>query len=251
MEEAKVKKVKDWKLPRNATEVQCFLGFMGYYCYFIKGYSQIAQPLLDLTKKSTSWHWGEDQQKAFNELKTRMCSRPILMNPDLSKTFYLQTDASSTGVGAVLTQEVEGSKKCKPIAYFSCTFSLAESNYNIYKKEFLAVIKAIENWRAHLIWTEKPFIIETDHKNLTYWKEPKKLTGRTVRWHKKLQDYNFKIVHIAGKSNSPADALSRMHQKDEDKITKLTPLISPDAFLNVFEAGNLGTVEHEVVETQK
>ena len=214
-------------------------------------YSQIARPLLDLIKKSTSWHWGESQQKAFEELKNRMCSRPILINPDPSKTFYLQTDASSTPAGAVLTQEVKGSKKCKPVAYFSCTFSLAESNYDIYKKEFLVVIKVIKNWRAHLIWTEKPFIIEMDHKNLTYWKEPKKLMGRTARWHKKLQDYNFKIIHIAGKSNGPADALSRMHQKDKDETTKLTPLISPDAFLSVFEAGDPGTVEHEVVEAQE
>jgi len=74
MEEAKVKKVKDWKPPRNTTEVQCFLGFTGYYCYFIKGYSQIARPLLDLTKKTTAWHWDNDQQKAFDELKARMCS---------------------------------------------------------------------------------------------------------------------------------------------------------------------------------
>jgi hypothetical protein len=172
------------------------------------------------------------------------------MNPDPSKTFYLQTDASSTGAGVVLTQKVKGSKKCKLVVYFLCIFSPAESNYDIYEKEFLAVIKAIENWRAHLIWTEKPFIIKTDHKNLMYWKEPKKLTGRTARWHKKLQDYNFKIVHITGRTNRPADALSRMHQKEEDETPKPTPLISPDAFLNVFEAGDLGTVEHEVVEAQ-
>ena len=82
----------------------------------------------------------------------------------------------TTGAGAVLTQEAEGSKKQKPIAYFSCTFSPVEANYDIYEKEFLVVIKAIKHWRAHLIWTEQPFIIETDHKNLTYWKEPKKLT---------------------------------------------------------------------------
>jgi hypothetical protein len=138
------------------------------------------------------------------------------MNPDPSKMFYLQTDMSSIGAGAVLTQEVEGSKKHKLVAYFSCTFSLAELNYNIYEKGFLVVIKAIENWRAHLIWTEKPFIIETNHKNLMYWKEPKKLTGRTTRWHEKLQDYTFKIVHIAGKSNGPVDTPSRMHQKDND-----------------------------------
>ena len=99
----------------------------------------------------------------------------------------------------------------KTITYFSCTFSPAEANYDIYEKEFLAVIKAINNWRAHLIWMKEPFIIKTNYKNLTYWKELKKLTGRTARWHEKLQDYNFKIVHIAGKNNGPADALSRMH----------------------------------------
>ena len=73
------------------------------------------------------------------------------MNPDPSKMFYLQTDASSTGAGEVLTQEVKGSKKRKPVTYFLCTFSPAESNYDIYGKEFLVVIKAIKNWRAYLI----------------------------------------------------------------------------------------------------
>jgi len=68
MEEAKVEKVKHWKPPCNTTEVRRFLGFTGYYRYFIKGYLQIVQPLLDLTKQSTTWHWGTDQQKAFDEL---------------------------------------------------------------------------------------------------------------------------------------------------------------------------------------
>ena len=85
---------------------------------------------------------------------------------------------------------------------------------------------------------------------MTYWKEPRKLTGRTARWHEKLQDYNFKIVHIAGKTNGPADALSRMHKEEENKTPKLMSLISPDAFLNVFEAGDLGMVEYEVMEAQ-
>jgi hypothetical protein len=226
MEEAKVEKVKHWKPPCNTTEVRRFLGFTGYYRYFIKGYLQIVQPLLDLTKQSTTWHWGTDQQKAFDELWAKMCDKPVLMNPDPTKTFYLQTDASSSRAGAVLTQELDGSKKWKPIAYFSYTFSPAEANYNIYEKEFLAVIKAIEHWRAHLIWTKQPFIIETDHKNLTYWKEPKKLTGRTARWHEKMQDYNFKIIHIPGKWNGPADALSRMHQEEEQEESKLTPLVT-------------------------
>jgi len=83
-----------------------------------------------------------------------------------------------------------------------------EQNYDIYEREFLGVIKALEHWCPYLIWTEQLFIIKTDHKNLTYWKSPKKLMGRMARWHEKLQDYNFKILHISGKTNTPADVLS-------------------------------------------
>src|SRR5713101_8101587 len=98
---------------------------------------------------------------------------------------------------------------------------------------------------------KKPFVIKTEHKNLMYWKEPKKLTGRIARWHEKLQDYNFKIVHIPGKTNGPADALSRMDQEEENREPKLTPLISSDAFLNIFEAGDPRMLEDEVVQTQR
>ena len=116
--------------------------------------------LPSIAKKGTPWHWGNDQQKAFDDLKSRMCQQLVLVNLDLRKTFYLQTDALTTSVGAVLSQEVDNGKK-RPVAYFSCTFSPAEANYDIYEKEFLAVIKAIQNWRAYLIWTKQPFIILT------------------------------------------------------------------------------------------
>jgi hypothetical protein len=113
-----------------------------------------------------------------------MCDKPILRHPDFEKTNYLQTDASAYGAGAVLSQdEDESGRKTKrhPIAFYSATFTPTEQNYDVYEREFLAVKKALEHWRAYLIWTEKPFIIETDHENLTYWKNPKKLTGRTAR----------------------------------------------------------------------
>jgi hypothetical protein len=111
MEEAKVDKVKEWKPPQDVTQVRHFLGFTGYYCYFIKNYSQLAQPLLDLTKKGTPWHWDDNQQKAFKTLKQRMCEKPILANPDSNKMFYLQTDALTSGAGVVLSQEVDSGKK--------------------------------------------------------------------------------------------------------------------------------------------
>ena len=158
-------------------EVRRFLGFTGYYRYFIQGYSQIARPLLDLTKQATPWHWEKDQQSAFDTLKTKMCSKPVLRQPDFDKTFYLQTDASAYGVGAVLSQEGESTTqkpKRHPVAYYSATFTPTEQHYDIYEREFLAVLKALEHWRPYLIWTNQPFIVKTDHKNLTFWKSPRK-----------------------------------------------------------------------------
>jgi hypothetical protein len=183
MEEGKVEKVKNWLPPRNLKEVRQFLGFTGYYRYFIKGYSVIAKPLLELTRQATPWHWDPPQQNTFKMLKTKMCEKPVLQQPDFTKTFYLQTDASAYGVGAVLSQEgglpnsPTQKPKRHPIAYFSATFTPTEQNYNVYEREFLGVVKSLDHWHPYLIWTEKPFIIETDHENLTYWKAPKKLTG--------------------------------------------------------------------------
>ncbi len=112
------------------------------------------------------------------------------------------------------------------------------------------VIKALENWRAYLIWTKTPFIIETDHKNLTFWKSPKKLNGRMAWWHERLQDYDFRIVHIAGKTNTPADTLSRPPGMDIVEDSQKVALLPPELFLNVFGANSDGLLEHQIVLTQ-
>src|SRR6266478_3264533 len=112
-------------------------------------------PFLDLTKKAVVWHWGESQHKAFEELKTCMCSRPVLTQPDFNKPFFLQTDASAYGVGAILSQEGEhhavASQKPKlhPIAFYSATFTPTERNYDIYEQELLAIMKALTHWRHY------------------------------------------------------------------------------------------------------
>ena len=134
MDPSKIKAVKEWPKPKTPTKVRAFLGFTGYYCYFIKGYSLIARPLLHLTKKATEWHWGDLQEQAFQELKNIMCGKPVLSQPDFNKKFYLQTDASTYGLGAVLSQDIgeaaNTSSRQKPtlhpVAYYSATFTPTE-----------------------------------------------------------------------------------------------------------------------------
>jgi RNase H-like domain found in reverse transcriptase/Reverse transcriptase (RNA-dependent DNA polymerase) len=105
MDDTKVEKVRNWRPPTNVTEVRKFLGFTGYYCYFIKDYSKIARPLLQLTHLTTTWHWDEDDQTAFETLRQAMINKPALRQPDFTKLFFLLTDASAYGVGAILLQE--------------------------------------------------------------------------------------------------------------------------------------------------
>ena len=85
MDPKKLQGVADYPVPRNPTDVRAFLGFTGYYRYFVQGYSQIARPLLDLTKKTEAWHWGPAQTRAFEMLKTKMCAAPILLQPNFNK----------------------------------------------------------------------------------------------------------------------------------------------------------------------
>jgi hypothetical protein len=154
MDDTKVEKVCNWRPPTNVTEVRKFLGFTGYYCYFIKDYSKIAWPLLQLTHLMSTWHWDEDEQTAFETLCQVMINKPVLRQPDFTKPFFLLTDASAYGVGAILSQEGGSSltpnlgqkPKLHPVAYYSATFTQTERNYNIYERELLAIIKAISYW---------------------------------------------------------------------------------------------------------
>jgi hypothetical protein len=176
--------------------------------------------------------------KAFEELKTRMCGSPVLIQPDVEKQFTLHVDALAYGVGAVLSQEGQQhtltptlaqwhKPTLHPVAYYSATFTPTEQNYDIYERELLAVMKALAHWRHYLGWTKQPFIIRTDHANLQYWKSPRNLNRRTARWHADLQEYDYILEYIPGKTNTAADALSRPpnadHGEDDNKNTTIIP----------------------------
>ena len=142
-----------------------FLGYANFYCRFIKGFSGIVKLLTRLTGKET-WTWGGEQEAAFEELKTRVCSNPVLTIPVDNAPFKVEADASNYAMGAILSQKQEG--KWHPIAYMSKAFSDTERNYEIYDKEMLAIMLALEEWRQYLMGALEDFEIWTDHQNLQY-----------------------------------------------------------------------------------
>ena len=105
MDPSKIQDVLNWPIPKNPTDVWSFLGFIGFYRYFIPKYSEITQPLLDLTKKLINFEWGPQQHQAFRELQQRICSSPVLIQPNFNRQFYLQADTSLYSIGAILSQE--------------------------------------------------------------------------------------------------------------------------------------------------
>jgi RNase H-like domain found in reverse transcriptase len=105
MDDTKVEKVCNLRTPTNVTEVRKFLGFTGYYHYFIRDYSKITRPLLQLTHLTTPWSWQTEEQMAFETLRKAMIDKPVLHQPDFTKPFFLLTDASAYGMGAILSQE--------------------------------------------------------------------------------------------------------------------------------------------------
>ena len=128
MDLVKVKGVADWNKPQNATDIRAFLGFTRFYRYFIKDYSKIAKPLTELTKKNAKFEWTKERNKAFEMLKTKMCEKPVLRQPDYTQRFFLATDASGFRMGAILAQQgsANGKPWMQPIAYYLATFTLTQ-----------------------------------------------------------------------------------------------------------------------------
>ncbi len=196
----------NYPTPKNVKQVRSFIGLCSHYRNFVTGFSLIAEPLIRLTRSNQPWVWEKSQQKSFDLLKDRMVQSPVLAHPDWSKPFYLQTDASKYGAGAVLAQK-DGNDKFHPIAYSSWLFDNAQRNYSTTERELLAIVLATRKWMTYLHGTQ--VFVETDHKPLAGkwdWKDP---YGKVTRWADELRRYNLTITYVKGKDNEHADALSR------------------------------------------
>ncbi|KAL9993804.1 putative nucleotidyltransferase, Ribonuclease H [Helianthus debilis subsp. tardiflorus] len=198
---SKVDSIRNWPAPRTPTEIRQFLGLAGYYRRFIKDFSKIAQPLTMLTQKGVTYRWGDSQETAFQYLKDRLCSAPILSLPEGTDDFVVYCDASIQGLGCVLMQ------RDKVIAYASRQLKIHERNYTTHDLELGAVVFALKIWRHYLYGTR--CTIYTDHRSLEHILKQKDLNMRQRRWVELLNDYECAIKYHPGKANVVADALSR------------------------------------------
>ena len=175
MDPVKVEGIRNWPRSTKVKDVCSFLGFCNFYRPFIRGFAHIARPLNELTKKDIEWNWTSRQEEVFNALKEHVTSEPVLAHPELDKQFEVEVDASGFALGAVLLQKKSDGKK-HPITYYSSTLNAAERNYDIYELEYLAIHRAMMHWRHFLAGSPHKIIIHSDHQNLTYWKDPQKLS---------------------------------------------------------------------------
>ena len=212
----KISAVRDWQAPKNVADVRSFLGFANFYRRFVKNYSLIALPISELTKNDVKFAWGEEQQKAFVELKRALCSAPVLLIPDPSLPYTLNCDACDYAVGATLQQD-QGNG-LQPVAYRSRKLTPAERNYDVREKEFLAIVDACSHWRQYL-HSDEPFRLLSDHDSIKYHRTMPNLTGRLARWVEKLAEFNYTVEHIPGVKNVVADALSRRPDYRADAST--------------------------------
>ena len=216
MDPVKLQGVSEWPRPQSKKDVQSFIGFTNFYRRFIKDYALIARPLHDLTGNS-DWEWSDRQEEAFKNLKKAMTSAPVLHLPSDHGQFMVECDSSDYATGAVISQK-QSDGKWHPIAYLSKSLNAVERNYDIYDKELLAIIRALEECRHLLEGAEEKVEIWTDHKNLEYFRTAKKLNRRQARWSLFLSRFNYNLHHRPGKKNRKPDGLTR--RTDHEKVEK-------------------------------
>jgi RNase H-like domain found in reverse transcriptase len=234
MDAVKLGGIRDWPVPTTLKQTQSFLGYGNFYWNFISHYSKLAQPLNDLTKKDKKFEWNTNCQEAFDTMKKRFMEEPVLLMPDQSKPFQIESDTSKVATGVVLTQ-LDSNGNRHPIAFLSKTFSETERKYEIYDQELLGIIWALKKWRHYIQGSGHMTIVYSDHKNLTYFWMAQKLNDRQARWLLCLSGFDLKLIHLPGTKMVQFDALSRYYGTDK-RMEEEDKVVLPDnLFINLLD----------------
>ncbi|KAK3527541.1 hypothetical protein QTP86_026647 [Hemibagrus guttatus] len=201
----KVRAMTEWPAPSTIRELQRFLGFANFYRRFIRNYSSVAAPLTSLLRgKPKKLNWTDQARAAFQRLKSSFTTAPILCHPDPDRPFLVEVDASSSGLGAVHSQQHGDPRRVHPCAFYSRKLTTAEVNYNVL----------------------------TDHRNLEYLRGAKRLNPRQARWALFFTRFQFTVSYRPGTKNGKAEALSRQSEGagdpgQPDLILPATALLAP------------------------
>jgi transposase InsO family protein len=271
----KISALKTWPVPQTLRELKSFLGFAGYYRRFVKGYSSIVKPLHSLTsgypplhkkskakltdirQKTNQYHdpkepfggrWTPACQQAFEAVIQSLTTAPVLAFADPQKPYILHTDASTTGLGAVLYQEQES--QLRIIGYASRGLSRSESRYPAHKLEFLALKWSVTEKFSDYLYGNQ-FTVVTDSNPLTYILTTAKLDATSYRWLAALSTFSFKLLYRPGRQNGDADGLSRRphgiladdlkSQKERERIQQFTQD-------HLSDPNNINAVDQSVVK---
>ncbi len=242
----KIQAVKNWPVPTTVTEVRSFMGLASYYRSFCPDFATIAKPLHRLTEKGREFVWTTECQSAFDTLKQRLISAPVLAYPDFKLPFILDTDASATGIGAVLSQLQDGQERV--IAYASRSLSKQERNYCVTRRELLAVVNYVKHFR-HYLWGVR-FTLRTDHSSLRWLTSFKEPEGQVARWIAVLSTYNYDLQYRPGKNHGNADALSRKNCPQCQRIAQKNEVTGLAASVNLVQLDNM-PIEHPVAAIEE
>src|SRR6202795_3427796 len=246
MDPKKVAGIRDWPIPKKLKELQGFLGFANFYRRFVKDFSKRAAPLHSLLKKNIEWKWRKEHQQAFENLKEAFTSEPILVYPDPKRPLRVEADSSGYATGSVLSMLCEDGK-WRPCAYLSKSLNEVERNYDIHDREMLSIMRSLGEWRHYLEGADHKVEILTDHKNLEYFMNAKKLNQRQARWSLELSRYDFILKSRPGSSSGKPDALSRRpdHDRGEEDNKDIT-LLKPEFFeIQALQQGHVLIESHE------
>ena len=218
---SKTHAIQHMNLPTTPKQVRAFLGLVGYYRKFIKGFAKIAKPLTLLTTQ-VKFDWTLEHQEAFIHLKEAIVQAPILHYPNPHKTYIVYTDASDNACGAQLSQEHDGTEFL--VAFLSHTFTKTQCKWSTTEQEAFGVYYAITKWNYYLQGVN--IIVWNDHKPLAQFLNGKNANNKVNRWSLELATYNITFKWISGAKNKAADCLSRLVSPTNKSINMLTASIN-------------------------
>lgn len=237
---AKLDALRNYPTPTSVENIQSFIGFVGFYRNFIENFSRIAEPLTAMLKKKSDFIWTSVQQSAFDTLRKKLMTKPILQYPDYDKRFILATDASNYGIGCVLMQETNG--KEHPLAYASRLLTKAEKNYDCTDREALALVWSLKKFRSIIYGYE--IIVKTDHQALIHIFKGTSPNNRTARWALQVQEFAPLVCYKPGKFNTLPDILSRIHEETSSSPNREQCLLENEDALYIRTCRSQSTIRN-------